>query len=130
MPNTNCPCGRDNSYTDCCGRIHTAIHKAITAEDLMRSRYTAFTQANGNYLMKSHHTSTRPIHEKKEIVRWAKAVQWVKLEVLGHTAGQSQDKEGTVEFKAFFFENGQLQVIHENSKFVKQHNHWVYVGEA
>ncbi len=127
---TNCYCGRTNTYTNCCAPIHTDIHKVITAEDLMRSRYSAFVKANGNYLMISHHSSTRPTHEKKEIVRWAKAVQWVKLEVLHTTKGQVDDTEGTVEFKAFFFEKGQLQIIHENSKFIKENNHWVYLGEA
>ena len=48
----------------------------------MRSRYSAFVLANGDYLMATHHKSTRPIKEKKAIVKWAKSVQWLKLEIL------------------------------------------------
>ncbi|MDO6600756.1 YchJ family metal-binding protein, partial [Tenacibaculum sp. 1_MG-2023] len=29
-------------------------------------------------------------------------------------------------FKAYFYENGSLNVIHENSHFVKENNFWVY----
>lgn len=123
----NCPCGRSKAYEACCGLVHANIHKAITAEDLMRSRYSAFTQANGDYLMQSHHTTTRPINEKEAIVAWAKSVRWVKLEVLNTALGQEADAEGVVEFKAHFIEDGQADVIHETSFFTRENGHWVYV---
>lgn len=37
--------------------------------------------------------------------------------------------ETTVEFKAFFMENGNVDVIHENSVFCKEKDHWVYLGQ-
>ena len=123
----NCPCGRSMAYEACCGLVHANIHNAITAEDLMRSRYSAFTQANGDYLMQSHHTTTRPINEKEAIVAWAKSVRWGKLEVLNTALGQEADLEGVVEFKAHFIEDGQADVIHETSFFTKENGHWVYV---
>ena len=93
-----------------------------SAEELMRSRYSAFVLANIEYLQKSHHSTTRPSkREKKEIEKWTKSVNWLKLEVLNTI-------RDTVEFKAFFMENGAVNVIHENSKFCKQNNHWVYLG--
>ena len=58
-----------------------------TAQQLMRSRYSAFVLANGDYLMETHHSSTRPIKEKKAIVKWAKSVQWIKLEIVETTKG-------------------------------------------
>ena len=54
MKNVDCPCGRNKSYQDCCGLIHKSLKEAETAEDLMRSRYTAFVKGNGQYLQKSH----------------------------------------------------------------------------
>ncbi len=97
----------------------------------MRSRYSAFVLAEGDYLLKSHHSTTRPSSkEKKSIVRWAKSVQWVKLEVLHTAKGTSQDTEGTVEFKAFYYDQDGLQMIHEHSKFTKEQGYWVYVGEV
>ena len=67
-------------------------------------RYSAFVFANIDYLQKSHHSSTRPSKkEKREIESWAKSVNWLKLEVLNST-------KTTVEFKAYFMENGSINI--------------------
>ncbi len=119
----NCYCGTKNTYEDCCGIFHKNGGKTTTAEQLMRSRYSAFVLANGDYLMQTHHKSTRPLKEKKAIVEWAKSVQWLKLEVVESTVD-------TVNFNAYFIENGTADVISENSKFVKESNTWFYLGLA
>jgi len=125
----NCPCGNDLLYADCCGGIHNKLSVAITAEALMRSRYTAFTMAKGDYLMLSHHLKTRPSkQEMRGIVAWAKTVVWNHLEIINTTLGGELDSNGTVEFKAFYYEGLKLQFIHENSKFVKEKEIWVYTG--
>ncbi len=128
MNNGNCPCGRLKQYVDCCQPIHNHLRKAETAEDLMRSRYVAFTLANGDYLLESHHSDTRNPKDKLVIQNWAKSVHWLKLEVLNTEDGQVNDAFGTVEFKAFFMENGKIDVIHENSTFKIENNRWVYYG--
>ncbi len=128
MKEERCNCGSGVLYSSCCEVFHRGKEKAITAEQLMRSRYTAFTKADGGYLMRSHHSKTRPIHEKKEIVSWAKSVEWIRLEVLKISLGLENDTEGMVEFKAYFFENGVVQVIHEKSKFLRENGNWVYYG--
>ncbi|MBU2997596.1 Sec-C motif domain protein [Cellulophaga baltica] len=130
MQNNICPCGSKNKYTDCCKIAHTAISKVKTAEQLMRSRYTAFTMANGDYLMKSHHSTTRPIKDKKAIEIWAKSVNWIRLEVLETKNGLEIDTKGTVTFNAYYFENGNVEVIHEKSAFVKENDNWMYLGLA
>ena len=56
-----CPCGLNRLYADCCGSILSGRKIAETAEELMRSRYVAFTFADVNYLMRSHHSKTRPV---------------------------------------------------------------------
>ncbi|OEK06167.1 Sec-C motif domain protein [Flavivirga aquatica] len=124
----NCYCGSLKTYANCCEKAHKDINNALTAEQLMRSRYSAFVLANGDYLMQSHHTKTRPIKEKKSIVKWAKSVQWIKLEVLNSTKGMQNDTEGTVTFNAYFYENGKVDIIHEKSAFVKENKQWKYLG--
>ncbi|MEQ8219472.1 MAG: YchJ family metal-binding protein [Arenibacter sp.] len=126
----DCPCGSHKSYAECCGMAHKDISAATTAEQLMRSRYSAFVLGNGNYLMDSHHTSTRPVKEKKAIEAWAKSVSWIKLEVLDSEKGEINDQNGTVSFNAYFFENGKVDVIHEKSEFVKENGLWMYLGLA
>jgi len=124
----NCACGSSEKYIKCCQVYHQNIEKVETAQQLMRSRYTAFTKAMGNYLMNSHHSTRRPLSEKNAIVNWAKSVKWDGLEILNVTKCQKDDTEGTVEFKAYFFENDKLQFIHENSQFVKENGTWMYLG--
>lgn len=122
-----CPCGRDRMYKDCCGIILNNISKAKTSENLMRSRYTAFTKANGDYLLESHHFSTRPVSQINEIISWAKSVKWLRLEIIRVVSGGADDVFGTVEFKAHFKSKGKNDFIHENSKFVKENGVWYYV---
>jgi len=124
----NCYCGTNKTYQNCCEGFHLNNGKTESAEQLMRSRYSAFVLANGDYLMATHHKSTRPIKEKKAIVKWAKSVQWIRLEVLETSEGTKDDIEGTVNFSAYFFENGKVDVIHEKSAFVKEDNSWYYLG--
>lgn len=117
-----CPCNPQKKYSTCCQKAHQDISNVTSAEQLMRSRYTAFVLANVNYLQKSHHSTTRPNkQEKRAIEKWTKSVKWLQLEILNTT-------ENTVEFKASFIENGAENVIHENSKFCKEEEHWVYLG--
>lgn len=124
-----CPCNIEKKYSDCCQKAHQNIGSVSSAEALMRSRYSAFVLANIEYLQKSHYSKTRPSKkEKRNIEKWTKSVKWLKLEVLNTAKGATNENVGTVEFKAFFMENGTVNVIHENSKFTLENYHWVYVG--
>jgi len=115
-----CPCNPTRLYIECCKKAHQNIDNALTAEALMRSRYSAFVMADIEYLQKIHHASTRPSkREKKEIFQWTKSVDWVRLEILNTT-------KNTVEFTAYFTENGKLSQIHEISFFCKENGHWAY----
>ena len=123
-----CYCGNKKTYTECCEVFHLNKGNTETAQQLMRSRYSAFVLANGDYLMQTHHCVTRPIKDKKATVKWAESVEWIKLEVLETINGLENDKEGTVTFNAYFYENGNIEVIHEKSAFVKEKNQWFYLG--
>ncbi|NQY28613.1 MAG: SEC-C domain-containing protein [Flavobacteriaceae bacterium] len=125
-----CPCGSNKTFGNCCAIAHNNIEEVSTAEQLMRSRYTAYALGNIEYLMSSHHSLTRPNKEQDEILNWTKSVIWLSLEILNSSNGSASDIEGTVEFKAHFEEVGATQVIHEHSKFVKENGHWVYLGEV
>jgi SEC-C motif-containing protein len=123
-----CPCGSGLTYADCCEPIISGKRDAVTAQELMRSRYTAFTQANVDYLMRSHSIKTRPVKERKSIEKWAKSVVWMGLTVIQTQAGEMDDEIGYVEFKALYLENGTPQQIHERSFFQRENGKWVYVS--
>jgi len=121
-----CYCNSKQEFGNCCEPILKGIKVAETAEQLMRSRYSAYVVANIDYLLNSHHKGTRPTKEHKSILQWTKSVQWLGLEVLSCKAGLVNDNDGYVEFKAIFMENGKIECIYENSYFVKENHLWFY----
>ncbi len=123
-----CYCNSGKEYDQCCELLLLNKKTAETAEQLMRSRYSAFATANINYLLNTHHKSTRPTKDRKNILKWAKSVGWQRLEVIKTKQGTPLDTEGFVEFKAFYIENGNLECIHENSRFVREDNLWYYIS--
>lgn len=123
-----CPCGSGQVFANCCEAIISGKKDALTAQELMRSRYTAFTQANVTYLMRSHSVKTRPIKQRKSIEKWAKSVTWMGLSILQTQSGEANNEIGYVEFKALYLENGKPQQIHEKSLFQRENGKWVYVS--
>ncbi|HAH22389.1 MAG TPA: Sec-C motif domain protein [Prolixibacteraceae bacterium] len=128
MINKLCPCGSNRNFNDCCELIINSKREAITCQELMRSRYIAFTMANVEYLMRSHHSTTRPIKEQQRIKKWAQSVQWLGLVILNSEKGEVDDTIGYVEFRALYLEDGQMQEIHERSLFKRENHQWVYVS--
>src|SRR5687768_5433704 len=55
--NRRCPCGSGLPLGDCCGRLHDGTVTAATAEQLMRSRYSAFALGEPGYLLATWHPS-------------------------------------------------------------------------
>jgi SEC-C motif-containing protein len=126
--NKPCPCGMPLSYSECCELIISGKREAATCLELMRSRYVAFTTANVDYLMQSHHSDTRPLKERKQIKKWAESVQWMGLVILNTQGGEITDNTGYVEFRALYLEEGKMQEIHEKSLFKRENQKWVYVS--
>lgn len=127
--NTNCPCGSKLSYADCCGAIIRGKRNAATSLELMKSRYSAYTKADINYLMLSHSSKTRPHQKERQGLKlWAKSVSWMQLNIVNTWDGKETDAEGYVEFKALYFEDGQIRQIHEKSFFQRENGKWVYVS--
>lgn len=127
--NKICPCGSKQKYTDCCGEVISGKRNATTCLELMKSRYTAYTKADINYLMLSHHSKTRPAaKERKGLKLWAESVRWMQLVIVNTWNGLATDNEGHVEFKALYFEDGQIGQIHEKSLFQRENDKWVYVS--
>lgn len=95
-----------------------------TAEALMRSRYTAYTQRNEAYLRATWHPSTLP---NEPIVQENEALQWLGLEVKSALRlrqrkaelPENQDAD-TVEFVARYKINGRAHRLHELSRFVRE----------
>ncbi|MFD3686512.1 YchJ family protein [Nocardiopsis sp. NPDC058631] len=117
-----CPCGRPEPYRDCCGRLHGGTASAATAEQLMRSRYSAFAVGDRAYLLRSWHPRTRPA-----VLDLDARTRWVRLDILSTTGGTPFHNEGTVAFRALYRENGGEGELVENSRFLRHDGAWVYL---
>lgn len=122
MPTRRCPCGSGLPLDECCGRLHDGTATAATAEQLMRSRYSAFALGEAGYLLATWHSTTRP-----RSLALDPDVRWTALEVLATTGGSLLAAEGTVEFRAHYRVAGRSGAQHENSRFAREDGRWRYV---
>lgn len=122
MDELACPCGLGDDYDACCGRLHSGA-PALTAESLMRSRYSAFAVGDAAYLLRTWHPSGRP-----RTLTLDPAIRWTRLAVLEAHGGGLFDSEGTVRFRAIYVRGGQRGVLAETSRFVRQDKLWTYLG--
>jgi SEC-C motif-containing protein len=117
--NAECPCG-GGAYAQCCGRFIGQANLPQTAAELMRSRYTAYTLRDDDYLRATWHPGTRPAGP----IAQDDDVKWLGLEVRKHA--QSGD-EASVEFVARCKTGGRAHGLHEVSRFVREDGRWLYV---
>jgi SEC-C motif domain protein len=121
-----CPCGTGLPYAECCGALHdgitTGTATAGTAEQLMRSRYSAFVVGDGAYLLATWHPATRPTALDLD-----DDVRWTGLDVLTTTGGSLLADEGTVEFRAHYVRGREAGAQHENSRFLREDGRWRYL---
>lgn len=118
-----CHCGSGLTYNQCCRPLHDG-KIAKTAEQLMRSRYSAYVQGDAAYLHKTWHQTTRPALKQ---LRQPENVNWTGLTIIHTELGTETDKTGLVEFIANFSEKGVENQLHETSRFVKERGKWYYV---
>ena len=88
----------------------------------MRSRFTAYTRRNGEYLRDTWHPTTRR-HE----IGLDEPVKWLDLKILGTEAGGPGDRSGRVRFVARYKLNGRAHRLQENSRFQRHGGRWFYV---
>lgn len=119
-----CPCGSGDSFAECCGLYLDGRQVPLTAEALMRSRYTAYTRRDDTYLLNTWHPDTCPTdpHPSRD-----DGNLWTGLDILRTEAGREGDKEGIVEFLAHCKTNGTATQLHETSRFTHDGERWFYV---
>jgi SEC-C motif-containing protein len=88
----------------------------------MRSRYTAFAVRDGEYLLATWHSRTRP-----GSVGFDPHRRWTGLEIVATSGGSALAKDGTVKFRARYRDQAGPGVQQENSRFVRENGRWVYL---
>ena len=122
----SCPCGSAKAYDTCCGPFHGGNSPAPSAEQLMRSRYSAFALRDIAYLLATTHSNLLPTTSFPALQAFAQSSSFRQLEVLETKAGGPQDPLGEVEFRAWYIRAGHLECIWERSRFERENGHWKY----
>lgn len=130
-----CPCLSQRSFSNCCQPYINNVCLPDTPEKLMRSRYSAYSRGNVDYLVASHHASKRSANEKQQLLKSTKTTKWIGLII--HKAKQITENKGEVEFSAYYTtsENSlsqlnkdvDIQQVHEKSTFIKEDGQWFYL---
>lgn len=119
-----CPCGSKKNYVDCCQPFITGEKSAKDAQQLMRSRYSAYASKAVDYLYETQAPATRDSQLKQDIQAFAEQAQFVNLQVHQHKV--LSDKNQQVEFTAIYRVNNQFYRLKELSDFILENDRWYY----
>jgi SEC-C motif-containing protein len=117
-----CPCG-GATYAQCCGPYHEGALPE-TAEQLMRSRYSAYVLGLMDYVHRTWHATTRPAREE---LTHDPATKWLGLDVKKYVPDDKNKDRATVEFIARYKVGGRAHRLHEVSRFILEEGKWYYV---
>lgn len=106
------------AYDDCCGPLLATDRLAETAEELMRSRFTAYFYGNAEHLWRTWHPRTRPAE-----VDLAGSPRWQSLTINERSAGSAADDAGVVDYTARY-DGGRLR---ERARFERRAGRWFYL---
>ena len=128
-----CPCG-GGPYASCCRPFHRGEALPVTAEQLMRSRYSAYSLGVIDYLLQTHPSEVPEAQRRQELKASCRAVRWIRLRITGRDAGGAGDLTGTVTFEAHYRQGGQAGVLREHSRFGREggvlDGRWLYLDAA
>lgn len=120
---TPCPCLSEKQYKHCCQPLHNNSLLASSAEQLMRSRYSAFYLNNIDYLLRTLHPRKRQTDDDKTLKQTIEQTPWLGLKIIRH---RQIGNSATVEYIAFYQDN-KIEQLHERSNFIKDNNKWFYL---
>lgn len=126
MEDLSCHCGSGRPLAECCLPVIRGERQAVTAEELMRSRYSAFVLGDVDWIMSSHHPETVGEVDRDEVSEWSGSSEWLGLRIRSTEAGGADDSEGVVVFRARYRVNGQLVDHVERAQFLRDEGAWKF----
>ncbi len=128
---SKCPCGSDLAYDSCCQPLIKGEAFAKTAEQLMRSRYSAYVNTEIDYISNTTDPERMADFDAASAKDWAENSEWHGLEIVAAEKGGENDDFGKVEFIVNYTQNGVKNRHHELSDFRKIDDKWFFMdGEA
>jgi SEC-C motif domain protein len=122
----DCPCGSGQTYEQCCEAFIKSERLPETAEQLMRSRYSAHAMQEIPYIYQTIHPDFRKDWDEDGTSAWSKNAVWHGIDIVFTEEGGPADDQGIVEFIARFSMKGDQMRHHERAVFEKVENRWYF----
>lgn len=119
-----CYCGTAQAFEQCCAPIINGEKKADNAEQLMRSRYSAYCVNNSEYIHNTYALTKHAENSVREIKLFAELADFIKLTV---NSFNEQGNSAQVHFKAEYICDGYYCQLEEVSNFVIEEDQWRYL---
>src|SRR5690606_15936314 len=100
---------------------------AETAEDLMRSRYTAYVEGAVDYVLETTCAAARATIDRAALADYCRGLRGMALTIGETVAGGPEDDHGVVVFAATLKSQGRRFVQRERSRFAREDGRWVYL---
>ncbi len=117
-----CPCGTGQTFAQCCDALLQKQRPAKTAEELMRSRFTAHVVGDFEHLHRTYLATSR---EPYVAEAGGPTKAWSRLVIHAHEAGPKPD-QAFVDFTAYFREEDAEHALHEKGEFQRVDGTWFY----
>ncbi|WP_337840284.1 YchJ family protein [Rheinheimera sp.] len=114
-----CPCGSGQLYASCCEPLILNQTTASSAEQLMRSRYSAYCTKHYLYIQQSYVPDLQASHPVQALAEFGDAVCFIGLEIKASSATQ-------VHFIARYIQQDRLEQLEERSSFEQIEGRWYY----
>ena len=124
---SDCPCCSGRTYEQCCEPLLLGHARAATAEALMRSRYTAYTLAEIDYVFKTSGPRVRREFDAESSRKWAQSADWKGFEIVRSEGGGEQDSEAVIEFIARYQVEKADFAHHEIASFGRVDGEWRFL---
>ena len=121
-----CPCGSKHSYAQCCGLYHQG-QLPLSAEQLMRSRYSAYVLGLIDYVVATTLPIQQPNLDRAGIEAWSRSSQWLGLTVHEHQIASHSPDHARVRFSARWRDAQGEHQHDERSAFVRVNDRWYFI---
>jgi SEC-C motif domain protein len=121
-----CPCGSNQAYAECCQPLHNGT-PAAGAEQLMRSRYSAYTLGLIDYLVGTTLPAQQALLEIEHMRVWSEQSEWLGLSVEQVNDGAGSNR-AQVTFVARWADPDSSQQSHQEcSDFKRLGERWYFI---
>lgn len=123
QPSSPCPCGSGQTFAACCEPIIKQQRVAATAEQVMRSRFTAHVIGDEAHLHRTYLPTARVPYVEEAPA--GERMNWTRLVIHSHEP-EVKPETSYVDFSAYYREGNAELALHEKSEFLRVDGVWLF----